>query len=314
MHVGRSYNTLGEFHRYTEDLDEALMDYHRAYELFEQENNYYWQAKSLAGRGETYRRLALQAKSRGNRSSHDKYGKKALKDMKASLYLCERYQLDDERDTTHRRLGRLLHDSAIDQYEQGDKKSAEKYLEKAYKYFKSGLEYAEKTKEILEKFENLTEQAFLLDDAIAIFGQGNVPNHYQDGLPALQKALKEHTDGSPRTHRYPVFEALLKLAQGDVAFANGEYDQALHYYLNGYKELGTLQGYGVARYKQHFPYLTRQIGKLPMDDQKTRWCQEFIQTWTETPSGKGNKTLAEELIPDMVGWCNRMLMTLGNKD
>jgi tetratricopeptide (TPR) repeat protein len=210
-------------------------------------------------------------------------------------------------------LGRLLHDFAIDQYQQGNRDSAHSDLEKAYKHFVRGYEYAQKTREILEKLENLTELAFLVNDAIVIYGQGKVPTYYQGALPALENALYTFDDGRPRTHRYPVFEALLKLARGDVAFTNGEYDQALTCYLDGYKELGTSQGYGVARYRQHFHDLVRRIERLPAD-QQAHWCREFVKIWKETPSGRGDKTLADDLTPDLVRWCNRLLMKMGGNN
>ena len=71
--VGGSHNTLAEFHRHADQLDEGLTNYNTAHQIFEDENNYYWQAKSLAGRGETYRRLAGQVKNQNNLEKYAEY-------------------------------------------------------------------------------------------------------------------------------------------------------------------------------------------------------------------------------------------------
>jgi tetratricopeptide (TPR) repeat protein len=201
-----------------------------------------------------------------------------------------------------------MHDIAMDANEKGDKSSAQKYMADAYEQFTRGIEYAEKTKETLEELENLIELAFLLDDAIVIFGAKKVPR-YREALSKLEKALKRHANDKPLIHQFPVFEALLKLEQGAVALANGENTKSLNYYVAGYKELGALPGYGVARYKQHLPHLMHQIDTLPPKEQ-VRWCRRFIKVWKETPSGRRGKTLADDLIPDLVQWCNRLLINI----
>ena len=310
--VGMSHNTLGEFHRHAENLDQALMNYDNAYIIFSNENNYYWQAKSLGGRGETYRRLALVAKTQNNKKYED-YVEKARIDMEESLYLCKKHQLDDERDTAYRRLGRLSHDFALAALNQNEIVLAQKKLEGAYEYFTRGFDDAKKTKEVLEELENITEMAFLLDDAIEVFGKNQVPDHYNNALGELENTLKKHANDKPRIHQFPVFEALLKLEQGAVMLANGDYNDSMKYYLEGYKALGTSPGYGVARYKQHFDHFKAQILKLP-DKEKKYWCNKFIETWKKTlVPGTGNRTLADDdLNPDLVKWCNKLLKELSN--
>jgi hypothetical protein len=164
----------------------------------------------------------------------------------------------------------------------------------------------------LEELENLTELAFLLDDAIVIFGAKKVPR-YREALSKLEKALKRHANDKPLIHQFPVFEALLKLEQGAVALANGENTKSLNHYVAGYKELGTLPGYGVARYKQHLPHLMHQIETLPPKEQ-VRWCRRFIKVWKETPSARRGRTLADDLIPDLVQWCNRLMINIDSKN
>jgi hypothetical protein len=71
--------------------------------------------------------------------------------------------------------------------------------------------------------------------------------------------------------------------------------------------LGTFPGYGHARYRQHFGHLTKQIASLPRDEQ-VRWCKKFVKVWKETEMpGRDGKTLADDLLPDLVKWCNRLL-------
>ncbi|KAA0259715.1 MAG: tetratricopeptide repeat protein, partial [Chloroflexi bacterium] len=306
LFVGLSRNTLGEYYRYVNELEEALKNYTEAYTRFGEVNNYYWQAKCLCARGETYRRLAWQAWERDTEDPDiETYSEKAHADIEDSLYLCEKYQLEDERDTAYRRHGRLSHDLGLIAHERGDAARARKELEEAYQYFQLGLKFAKKTRETLEELENLTELAFLADDAILIYGKGNVPPHYQGAVKELEKALKEHK--SDPLYQYPVFEALLKMEQAAIALAEGDTRRALKGYVEAYKGLGTFPGYGHARYKQHFGHLTRQIEDLPREEQ-IRWCKKFVQVWEKTDMpGREGKTLADDLLPDLVKWCNKLL-------
>jgi tetratricopeptide (TPR) repeat protein len=308
LFVGLSRNTLGEYHRYVGELDEAVKDYDEAFQRFGEVNDYYWQAKCLCARGETYRRLAWQACERGREDSVvDEYCSQAQKDITESLYLCEKYQLDDERDTAYRRLGRLSHDRELIALADNNFEQAREKLEEAYQYFRRGLEFARKTRETLEELENLTELAFLTDDAIAIYRNEKVPEHYQGTVKELEKALKKHQKDPQRIYQYPVFEALMKMEQAAIAYTEGDYQTALKGYVEAYKGLGTFPGYGHTRYSQHFGHLTKQIESLPREEQ-VHWCTKFIDVWkkTEIP-GQAGQTLADNLFPDLVERCNRLL-------
>jgi tetratricopeptide (TPR) repeat protein len=307
--VGLSRNTLGEYRRYVTEMDEALKDYDEAYERFVEANDYYWQAKCLCARGETYRRLAWQAWEKKRAASVIQvYVEKARKDIEESLYLCEKYQLDDERDTAYRRLGRLSHDLGLMVHGRGEVELALAKLDDAYKYFKQGLEYAEKTKETLEELENLTELAFLADDSVVFYERKAVPEYYRKAVDELEEGLKKHKKDPRRIYQYPVFEALWRMEQAAIALTEGDHPKALKGYVDAFKGLGVFPGYGHARYKQHFGHLTRQIEGLPKDEQ-VRWCNEFIEVWKKTKMpGRGGKTLADDLLPDLVKWCNRLLI------
>jgi tetratricopeptide (TPR) repeat protein len=311
--VGLSRNSLGEYHRYVTEMDEALIDYDEAYERFVGANDYYWQAKCLCARGETYRRLAWQAWEKEREDSVIQgYVEKARKDIEESLYLCEKYQLDDERDTAYRRLGRLSHDLGLMAHGRGEVKQALEKLDEAYQYFKQGLEYAKKTKETLEELENLTELAFLVDDSVVFYEREAVPEHYRRAVDELEEGLKKHKKDPQRIYQYPVFEALLKMEQAAIALAEGDYSTALKGYVDAFKGLGVFPGYGHARYKQHFGHLIRQIEGLPKDEQ-VRWCKKFIEEWKKTKMpGREGKTLADDLLPDLVKWCNHLLKATSN--
>jgi tetratricopeptide (TPR) repeat protein len=306
--VGLSRNTLGEYHRYVKELDEALVDYGQAYGHFEAVNDYYWQAKCLCARGETYRRLAWQASETEREDSViQEYLDKARQDVEESLYLCEKYQLNDERDTAYRRLGRIAHDLGLMVYWQGEVKQAQEKLEEAYAYFKQGLGYAEKTEDTLEELENLTELAFLADDSVVFYGREAVPEYYYRAVDELDEGLKKHREDAQLPYLYPVFEALWKMEKAAIALAEGDHEKALQEYVEAFTGLGRFPGYGHARYRQHFGHLTQQIQKLPRDEQE-RWCREFIAVWKNTKMpGRGDKTLASDLLPDLVKWCNRLL-------
>ncbi len=311
LFVGLSYNTLGEFHRYADDLDEALKNYNEAHKIFDRLGNYYWQAKSLGARGETQRRLALQEwQSQKDSPVFQEHFKKAFEDIEKSLYLCEKYQLDDERDTGYRRLGRLLHDRAMT-LNKGNLESFKKDLEEAYENLQQGLKYAKETGDVLEELENLTELAFLVDDAISVLGEDEAPR-YKEAVRKLEKALKDHKNDRGRIYVYPVFEALLAMEQAALDLADKKYSQALDGYVKAFKRLGTFPGYGHARYKLHFNHLTSQILRLDKKEQE-KWCRRFIKEWKETKMpGRVGRFLADDLLPDLVKWCNRTLKNLTN--
>jgi tetratricopeptide (TPR) repeat protein len=306
LFVGLSYNTLGEFHRFADDLEEALKNYNEAYTIFDRFGDYYWQAKSLCARGETHRRLALQEwQSQKNSPVFQEHFNKAFEDIEKSLYLCEKYQLIDEIDTGYRRLGRLLHDRAMTLNIETPG-SFKKDLEDAYENLQQGLRYAKETGDVLEELENLTELAFLADDAISVLGEDEAPR-YKEAVRKLEQALKDHKNDRSRIYVYPVFEALLAMEQAALDLADKKYSKALDGYVKAFKGLGTFPGYGHARYKLHFHHLTSQILRLDKEEQ-AKWCRRFIKEWKETKMpGRVNRTLADDLLPDLVKWCNRTL-------
>lgn len=308
MFLGLSYNTLGEFHRFVGDLYEALAKYNEANQIFLEIGDYFWQAKCLCVRGETYRRLGKRTwQEQGASSAYQKDFLQAHVDIETSLYLFEKYQFDDERDTAYRYLGRLTHDEAIVAIEVRDFLLASEKLEDAYLYFQQGLEFARNTKDALEELEILTELASLMGNAIAAYGMQKTPEYYYRAVDELKKALNVHAHDPMRIYQYPVFTALLKMEQAAITYEVGDYDKALELYLNAFKELGTFPGYGHARYKQNFGHLTKQIESLPKEEQ-ARWCRRFVKVWKETGMpGREDKTLADDLLPDLVKWCNRML-------
>jgi len=308
LFAGLSHNTSGEFHRYVGDLGEALEHYNEAHKLFVEVGNYFWQAKCLCARGETHRRLARHARGQGLEDAViQAHLDQSRQDIEGSLYLCEKYQLDDERDTACRRLGRLSHDLGM---AQENKEQAIQYFEAAHEYFVRGLGFARQTREVLEELENLTELAFLADDAIDIYGSEKATEKYLDAVDELAKALEKHENDPRRIYQYPVFVALLKMERAAIAYTNRDYEKALDGYVDAFKELGKLPGYGHARYGQHFDHLRRQITNLPSDEQG-RWCKRFVEEWkgTAMPEREG-RTLADDLRPDLVTWCNRLLQNI----
>lgn len=311
LYLGFSHNTLGEVCRHQGDSSrDALSNYDESYNYFKEVKNYAWQARALNARGETHRRLAQDFKG-VNQQNYQHHMEKAKVDTDESLLLCEKYQLKDDYDTAYRRLGRVVHDLALDQGD--DKNTAAILLEQAHDYFQQGLEHARNTKDVLEELENLVELAFLLDDAIVIFGSENVPTMYREALKNLEDGIKKHRKDKPRIYHFPVLENLLKLEQGATYHAERKYAEALVEYLDGYKGLALQPGYGHARYKQHFAHLIQDI-KLLDDQIKEQWCNTFIQVWENTiiPKTQG-KTLAQEMSPDLIVECTKQLNIIARR-
>ncbi len=124
----------------------------------------------------------------------------------------------------------------------------------------------------------------------------------------LEEGLKKHREDLPgRIYLYPVFEAMWQMEKAAIALAEGDHEKALQGYVAAFTGLGIFPGYGHARYRQHFSHLTQQIESLPREEQE-QWCREFIDVWKNTKMpGREDKTLASDLLPDLVKWCNRLL-------
>lgn len=304
LHLGMSHNTLGEIYRYDEDLDAALRNYDTAYALFEIEKYYKWQAKALFSRGEIYRRIAWSRYRENDEKGYEENITKAEEDIQQSLYLCEKYRINEERDTANRRMGRVLHDRAIHALEEKDRKKAWKLLKLARYYFIEGLKYANSTGDDLEILSNQTELAFLYDDFVRAIGRGKIPQEYRDSLSDLKRTLDEHREKQFRIYQFEVFENEYKLEMAAAAYQNRKYNVSLKKYLEGYVGLAVDPGYGRTRYRSLFPHLAGQIEKLSPEESK-KWCQAFIREWEtlKIVSGKRVRLDRESIFPDMLQWC-----------
>lgn len=302
--LGLSHNTLGEIYRHQEKFGMSLVNYRIALTQFEMSKAERWQAKALFSRGEIYRRRAWERYRKGDEAGYKENTNNAEKDVQESLYICKKYRIKEERDTAHRRMGRILHDRAIRELEKGKRKEARELLEKARTHFEEGLKYAKETNDDLEILSNQTELAFIYDDFVRVVGSENVPLRYKNSLRDLKKMLAEHRKKPFRIYQFEVFENEYKLEEAATAFQAKSYESALKKYIDGLVGLAIDPGYGRTRYRLLFHHLTNQIEKLPLK-QAQKWCHEFIKTW-ETPRVIGtHKTRLdrEPIFPDMVEWC-----------
>ncbi|HBI00184.1 MAG TPA: hypothetical protein DDY18_01005 [Flavobacterium sp.] len=309
--LGLSYNTLGEVDRYDEALKSSIDNYTEALKMFRVTKNYHWQAKALFSRGETLRRIA-RTQFWNDKKAYDEHIKAADIDLTESLYLCEKHRVKSEQETANRRMGRVLHDRAIHEFEVGkNKPRAIKLLEQSQAYFERGLEYARETKDVLEELSNLTELAFIGDDFMAVKGLKTLPKEYRFWLDKLKKALDAHKKDKYRIYQYPVFSNLYKLEKAATEYQAKKYKESLKGFLEAFVGLASDPGYGRTRYKQHFPNLTDRIKKLPPKEAKI-WCNAFIKKWTNTNDERG-RLLSEEALPDLVVWCRQHLNKIPRK-
>ncbi len=310
-YLGLSYSTLGEIYRYQNELDDLLRSYKDAYDLFLEVGNEDWQARTLYSMGETNRRLAEDKDL--DKIKRQNYIENAIQNIEQSLYLCERFQLESA-DTAHRRMGRLHHDLALYELEKREKAKAKEHLEQARTYFESGLVLARKSEDVLEELEILSERAFLVDDFIALTGSKTPSKKHYQALDDFNETLEKHRKDKFRIYQFPVFESLYTLEKGATYYRTGKHKEALDAYLEANIGLATNPGYGQTRYKQHFDYLTRQIENLPPAEAE-KWCKAFKHAWENTPApGKRGRTLAQEILPDLVVWCNLHLQKVGRKE
>jgi tetratricopeptide (TPR) repeat protein len=308
--LGLSYNTLGEVYRHDDDLDEAMQFYSEALKLFRVTNNHHWQARALFSRGETYRRIARNRYRTADEKNFRESMRKAREDIEESLYLCEKYQVRDERDTANRRLGQVLDDLAMHALEAGDRTMFHEYLEQAKARFEAGLKYARETHDSFEELLNLSELAFMIDDIESSPGSKELPPEYRGRLAEFKLGLDKHRKDPYRIYQFPVLENLYKLVHAAWLFQEGKWRKARDLYLEGFVGLASSPGYGRRRYKEQFPYLTEQIMKLPANEAKT-WCEAFIDAWETTPvPGRKDRTLADDVLPDLVVWCRHQLRNI----
>lgn len=301
--LGLSCNTMGEVYRHDDDLEEARRYYSDAVKLFRVTNSHAWLARALFSRGETYRRIARNRYTRTDEKNFLAYMKEAREDIEHSIYLCEKYQVRDERDTANRRLGQVQNDLAMHALETNNLAQAQDYFMRARTQFEIGLIYARETHDSFEELLNLYELAFMMDDLMNLPGSKEQAPRYSQALSDFEHALEKHRRDPYRIYQFSVLENLYQIVLAAWAFQAGRWTQALGHYLEGFVGLASSPGYGRRRYKEQFPYLTEQIEKLPADESRT-WCRAFIHAWETTPvPGRKDTTLAQEVLPDLVVWC-----------
>lgn len=309
--LGLSFSTLGEIYRYDNDFEGSLRNYDRAFKLFESVNNNRWKAKTLFSMGEARRRIARTQYKGNNDEKYKDEMSKAQEEIQQSLDLCERYRVKTERDTANRRMGRIMHDFALDELEKGNKSGAKQYLEGARSYFVDGLKYARETKDILEELGNLAELAFIVDDFMVVVGLEETPHEFRESLNEFRLALDDHREDKFRIYQFPVFENLYKLEKAATDFQSKDYDNALKGYLEAFVGMASDPGYGRTRYKQHFSHLTGQIEKLQSETAKV-WCNAFVKVWEN--ENEFGRTLSQEIRrPDLVVWCRQLLAKIENQ-
>jgi tetratricopeptide (TPR) repeat protein len=304
LKLGMSFNTLGQIKRFDGDLSAATGAYSEALEFFRGANDYLWQARALHSRGEAHRRIAETLHGQGRfKACHD-YETRAHDDFQQCIVICNQYNYDDELSTALRRMGRLLHDQAL---READTKKRLDLLGQAREHFEQGLDVAKRSGNALEEFENLTELAFLVDDRLQaqkqLSGEDILSSEQiQDGdrdIERLRTHIKQSAKAKFKIYQFPVFEHLLEMEEGAFRFIQGNYKDALKFYLDGYKGLAGLPGYGVARYRQHLGHLLKRIRELNDPDEEKRWCKAFITAWRKTKVKDMDQTLAQ-IHPELV--------------
>jgi tetratricopeptide (TPR) repeat protein len=307
--LGLSFNTRGQIKRFDGDLAAARGAYSEALDIFSREDvsDYLWQAEALHSRGEVHRRLAVVLFDQDRFEDSDRYEKLAREDIEESLALCDQFGF--EKHAVNRRMGRLVHDQAK---RATDLKESLNLLEKARSYFEKGLQAAKDNDNTLEKLENLTELAFLVDDRLEAqkqlsdsksLNQEQIENGRRD-IEALREGLERHRNDPFVIYQFPVFEHLLELEEGAFRFVQGQLDEALEYYLKGYAGLASTPGYGVARYRQHLGHLFDQIKKIEDSALVHEWGKTFIKKWGETKvelvDQEGARQTLSQLHPELV--------------
>lgn len=304
LKLGMSFNTLGQIKRFDGDLSAATGAYSEAFEIFRGANDYLWQARALHSRGESHRRIAETLYGQGRLKACQDYETRAHNDFQQCVVICNQYNFDGELSTAVRRMGRLLHDQAL---REPDVKKRLDLLGQAREHFEQGLDAAKRSENTLEEFENLTELAFLVDDRLQaqkqLSGEDILsPEQIQAGdrdIERLRTYIKQSAKAKFKIYQFQVFMHLLEMEEGAFCFVQGNYKDALNFYLDGYKGLAGLPGYGVARYRQHLGHLFKRIRELDNPDEERRWCKAFIAAWQKTKVKDTDQTLVK-IHPELV--------------
>ncbi len=307
LKLGMTHNTMGEVARYGGMLRTAEKAYTRAYNIFKEEGDTFWQARALFSRGEANRRYAIKLYREGD-PEYKTRERQARRDMNESLELCRRHGLTQISATAYRRRGRLSHDQAL---RTDDRQSRLRLLRQALDDLERGLAFAIETRDMLEELENLTEIAFLADDfASARFPNGGAnpdllleERRYIERLRSgLAEKRNQASEGKPLIFQFPVFENLLEIELGAYYFVLQDFPTSLQHYLTGYVGLAADPGYGSARYKMHIDHLFGNITKLARlvsADEAKQWCQQFVAAFRTQKMQRQDQTIAEA-HPDYV--------------
>lgn len=268
--IGQSLSTLGEIARLSGDFHQADQLYRDALNYFEAIRAFDWQAIVWHQRADNARRNAKRIWEQQlvqDKSQIRKYVNFAQKDIQLSLNLYRKYQLRRERLKAWLRLGLIYRD----QSRLSGKGTNPKDLTQALNWLKKAFALAQESGEDQEA----------LDCLIYIAGIEIWQRQFSEANETLEKI-----DDFRRAYNYLVFCGLREIHYGEIALAQGRFDDAKALYVKGLVSLAHQPGYGHVRLGLQIDDLRRLLQNLPTKEERREWCKDILRVWRETGLNK----------------------------
>ena len=237
-----THHTLGDIHRYWGRYDQAIAFFNQALEFFEPHHDHTWLARTYALRGAV------------RRMQDDFDG--ALADLNLAL---QQNALTEAPYATHV-LGCVY-------WNMGN-------LDEALRLFARSDDLARQIFDIRSRINNLVGAAEI--HLLRWEQNHNEPDRRQilDNHAALLELVRQG-------YQFPHHVGRMNRVLGDLAYAEGRFDDALRHYAEAFALLGgRYAGYGRRTFRDELGALEKNIDALP-PQQAIEWCDELEAYWSD---------------------------------
>ncbi len=265
---GLIHSTLGEIHLGLENYSEASYHYEAALSCFKDISDNEGQAIVHMEISHSKRHLAsIEAPN-----ERDTLLTSALENAKASVQICERYNLRKDLPLCYYEVGRVLID--LHKFDE-----ANFYLEKSYP-------------------QNLRrEGGFALADLTALVEIAYRQKDYEKVEHWVNEIQEPETrDILLETQRADseLFHGRLLRFLAEAQLKKGQYDEALETYVQALTHIAHHGGYGAYRLDQELDRLKKHIAQLPVDI-RSNWCERFIKDWQSNEDNRKHSEIIDEV-------------------
>jgi simple sugar transport system substrate-binding protein len=247
---GRTHNVLGVIYRHKEDFGSSYKHIDQALTIFTRLDKPDWIARALLERGTT--------------KYHQDQLEDAAKDLVDSLQLAHNNHLEIE-------LPKILHYLGHVLWEQ-------KQYEAAENYFTESIEAGEKVgdiQQIINSYEGLVELYYYRG-----FYDKNEEAKESWYSKAKETAIFWENKYDREKIRFPLYTGSRLRVLGNIAFDQGNYNEALDYYLQAYPYIARRGGYSRYMLPKALDWLSERLAALP-PQVALDWCDNIDKKWGE---------------------------------